>query len=276
MRRRRLSEWEAELETAAASDGRSWHICHSQEQAGGRTNFVFVASRWPIVSVENPHSFEVPFHARVIAVTLDVDGHALRVINTHVPDGSSHGWRKVEHFEGLYRYLSRMHTPGSPPGILCGDFNEPRLVRDDGYLLTWAQRPSGELRPARGQRWDAGVRSVLIGLRAFDLADVYVDHPAETASPDDCSWVARNGTGRRYDHIFAARALRPKECGYVHSWRKQGLSDHSAVWATFDWPRATEASGRALGRHERAPDPGACGSRLRPEGAQTRSQPRTV
>jgi endonuclease/exonuclease/phosphatase family metal-dependent hydrolase len=231
-----LPAWEAEFENAAQWEGRRWHISHTQEQLGGRTNFVLVASRWPIVEVEKSHRFEVPFFERVLAVTLEVDGHPLQLINTHVPDGSSNGWRKAEHFEGLYRYLSRTHVPDDPPRVLCGDFNSPQRVRDDGYVLTWAQQPSGKLRTNRGQRWDAAERSVILGLRAFDLANVYVDHPAEAASSDDWSWVAKNGDGRRYDHIFASAMLRPTSCGYVHAWRKQRLSDHSAVWADFDWP----------------------------------------
>ena len=42
--------------------------------------------------------------------------------------------------------------------------------------------------------------------------------------------------GRRFDHVFAARSLRPDSCEYRHAWRlgDPRLSDHSAVVATFN------------------------------------------
>jgi endonuclease/exonuclease/phosphatase family metal-dependent hydrolase len=237
LRRKRLPEWEAHFTRAATRTGRRWHVRHTCDLVGIRTNFLLVASSWPIVAVERPHRFEVPFFERVLSATVDVDGRPLELLNTHVPDGEGNGWRKVEHFEGLYRHIARNSEPARPPRILCGDFNTPRLVRDDGYVLTSAQRePSGKLIVDRGQRRDAAERSVIVGLSAFDLADVYRDHPAAGASSDDWSWVASNGCGRRFDHVFASAALRPVACGYLHSWREEGLSDHSPIWAGFDWP----------------------------------------
>jgi len=38
---------------------------------------------------------------------------------------------------------------------------------------------------------------------------------------------------RRFDHIFAAKALHPITCQYIHSFRENSLSDHSAIEATF-------------------------------------------
>jgi endonuclease/exonuclease/phosphatase family metal-dependent hydrolase len=135
-----------------------------------------------------------------------------------------------------YRYLSRTHVPSGQARVLCGDFNSPRRVGDDGYVLTWAQNErTGKLRRDRGQRWDAAERSVIAGLRAFDLANVF-DQAPETGSRNDPTWVANNGVGRRFDHIFASEALLPTACGYAHGWREHGLSDHSAVWADFNWP----------------------------------------
>jgi hypothetical protein len=68
---------------------------------GHRTNYILTASRWPIEAVVKSREFEVPYLERVLATVIDVDGEELELVNTHVPDGSSHGWRKVEHFEGL-------------------------------------------------------------------------------------------------------------------------------------------------------------------------------
>jgi endonuclease/exonuclease/phosphatase family metal-dependent hydrolase len=93
---------------------------------GERTNYVLTASRLPIAAVVRASEFEVPYGERVLGVVIDVDGRPLELVNTHVPDGSGNGWRKVEHFEGLYRYLARTWSPEGRPRILCGDFNSPR------------------------------------------------------------------------------------------------------------------------------------------------------
>ena len=39
--------------------------------------------------------------------------------------------------------------------------------------------------------------------------------------------------GDRYDHIFASQSLGVAKCGYLHSLREAGLSDHSPIEATF-------------------------------------------
>jgi hypothetical protein len=46
------------------------------------------------------------------------------------------------------------------------------------------------------------------------------------------SWYARSGTGRRFDHIFAARTLGPIRCAYLDV-SGQKLSDHAPIEALF-------------------------------------------
>ena len=45
------------------------------------------------------------------------------------------------------------------------------------------------------------------------------------------SWYSHRGNGYRYDHIYISKQLIPvlKTCQYIHSWREQGLSDHSPM-----------------------------------------------
>ena len=74
----------------------------------------------------------------------------------------------------------------------------------------------------------------MLGLAEHDLADVF--RALNGYSATDASWVARRGEkrwGRRYDHIFASRRLAASACRYLHDWREQGLSDHSAIEADF-------------------------------------------
>ena len=46
----------------------------------------------------------------------------------------------------------------------------------------------------------------------------------------------RTGFGYRLDHIIASPELEPVEADYVHEWRTERLSDHSAMWARLEAP----------------------------------------
>jgi len=45
------------------------------------------------------------------------------------------------------------------------------------------------------------------------------------------SWYSHQGNGYRYDHTYVHESLLPivKDCYYLHSWREDGLSDHSPM-----------------------------------------------
>ena len=42
------------------------------------------------------------------------------------------------------------------------------------------------------------------------------------------------GYGWRLDHIIASPGLEPVGADYVHEWRTERLSDHSALWAPLE------------------------------------------
>jgi exonuclease III len=200
---------------------------------GERHNFLLVASRWPL-EARPARVFEVPFAELVLSALVDVPRLGpLELTTTHVPNGSGNGFRKIEHLEALYRRLAYDHRP-ERPRLLCGDFNCPRKELPDGTVITWAYDESGRrLSRVRGQRWDAGERAVLLGLKAFDLTDVYRDQAGyEGVGSEEGSWVARNRGRefpRRFDHVFASHHLRPWQFRFRHDLRTAGLSDHSAV-----------------------------------------------
>ena len=163
VRRGTLDAWRAEFESAGFA------VVATQHLVGERTNFVLTASRHPIVEVAPAKAFSVPFSR---AASLDDDstsvGGAIELLNTHVPDGSGNGWRKVEHFEALYAYIARTHVPGVTTRILCGDFNSPRRALPDGRVITWGQAEKGRLlvdrrralgpRRAKRDRWPGRLR----------------------------------------------------------------------------------------------------------------------
>ena len=92
----------------------------------------------------------------------------------------------------------------------------------------------GMFRGRPASEWDIGERRVLTGLAEYDLVDVYRSLHGYAAT--DSSWILRrNGKeiGRRFDHVFAARALAPRSCVYLHHLRESGLSDHSPIEVEF-------------------------------------------
>ena len=188
-----------------------------------RIYFNLLASRWPLRRLPD---LRMEFPERYLAATVARDGASFEVHNAHLPPGSTRGLVKVEMFEALHERLAR--TSGEPR-ILCGDFNTPRTEHEDGAVEFW-----GANHPQHTQRWDRAERSVLLGLAVHDLADVFRGLYGYSAK--DVSWVARRGDrlwGRRYDHVFASRRLDASACRYLHVWREQGLSDHSAIEVDF-------------------------------------------
>jgi exonuclease III len=214
--------------TASPWRHRIYHPC------GPRRYGQLTASRHSLAT-ETPNQIDVPWPERVLTVSVEVEGQSVLLYNTHVSPGSSNGWIKSETLNGIYGALA-IHR--DTPRILCGDFNTPQLEMATGEVVTWAQRltANGKWRTARmlrggpGSEWDAGERRVLTGLAAYDLVDVYRDLHGYTTT--DSSWILRRGSreiGRRFDHVFASRALAPRSCEYLHHLRESGLSDHAPI-----------------------------------------------
>lgn len=218
VRAQTVGQWRSLLE----ADG--FNVLTTQHLVTNRRNFLLVASKVGLRPVDG--WIEVPFPELVLPVVL---GNEVELVATHVPNGSTYGMKKIEHLEALYRYLVR---PGDHPRVLCGDFNAPRLEPASGETITWAQRPDGTVRKSRGQRWDAAERSVLLGLEAFGMRDVFREEFLPERLPGEGTWAPEGGEARRIDHLIADNALEVTKCQYHHGWR-DALSDHSAVEVDF-------------------------------------------
>lgn len=208
---------------------------------GPRRYGEMIISRFPL-EVTPPGRFDLPWPERVLSAVVCLPGCPIELHTVHIPPGSSNGWIKIETLEGLFTGLA---VESQRPRILCGDFNTPREESRDGTIVTWGQvvRSDGSIRIRRsirgkpGARWDAAERSILSGLAAHDLHDIFrLLHGYETEA---FSWELRRGAlrkPRRFDHVFASRGLRPRSCRYLHDVRTAGLSDHAMIEAEFDLP----------------------------------------
>ena len=184
----------------------------------------------------DPYRINIPFPERVLSIKLQEEYEGVEIYTTHVPPGSSNGVIKVEHFEGLYKYLKTNKSQK----ILTGDFNSPKTELADGEVITWGQKvnASGEVRIAinpkwkhqcSGERWDSAERSIIESHSEIMLKDVFRSLKGYT--DDSGSWFTNKGVGRRYDHIFCSNNFHLKSCSYKHEPRLIKLSDHSPIIA---------------------------------------------
>ena len=203
-----------------------------------------IASRWPIAAADNRWRRRAPYPEMLARATVSPpDEQKIDLFTAHIPNGSGNGWRKIDTFKVLSATLRRQKDA---PRILTGDFNEPKRFRQSGQIVPFGEKiyedggtsvrgchtKFGVRRP--NMERVNGVRSVLAGASQHGLRDAYRDlHGFETATPVTHRTTRNNR--RCFDHTFVSRHFEVVECGYYHEWRKQGWSDHSAMWTRLSF-----------------------------------------
>lgn len=223
-----VTEWRESLRAGGLE-----HVIDSGELAGKSIHcFNLIASRWPLEELaplenpEPPEQFLAEGH--IAARVRRPGGRDLEIHNVHIPPGSSRGLTKVRTLEALYLRLAR---ESEIPRILCGDLNTPQYEGADGEVWSFADHHEVSLRP----RWNSAELSVLLGLAAWDLPDVFRSIHGYGGEQEGSWGIRRSGNGpaRRFDHAFASESLGARDCEYIHGWREQNLSDHSALEVLF-------------------------------------------
>ena len=147
----------------------------------------------------------------------------------HVPRGSgSHpppAARRDTH-RAVYEHIAGADRR---PCLLCGDLNTPRREQADGTIWTFARDRYGRLRPDRGREWDAAELLLVRDLERYGFRDAFRALHGYGKREISWGWQRWEG-GYRIDHLLAS-GLAIEECRYEHSWREQGLSDHSPLIA---------------------------------------------
>jgi exodeoxyribonuclease-3 len=161
----------------------------------------------------------------------------VEVINLHSPIAPAPDLAKIRTHEAVAAYLARTEPR---PRVLCGDLNTPRRELPDGDVLTFAYDSAGRLRPERGERWDRAERALVHDLRARGWLDAF--RALHGYGERHASWTfAHDRGGWRLDHVLAS-GLRPTSSAYAHEWRRQGLSDHSALVVDFEPARLASSA----------------------------------
>jgi exonuclease III len=199
----------------------------------GIAHFTLIASRFPLQEIA-PSSLDALKAGCHLAVIFKAPYGKVEFHNVHIPGFTSANVSKRGVLETLYDLLA---TEAPHYRILCGDFNAPQKELLDGTLITFWQtlRKNGEFKIKRGrEREHQAEYAALTGLAEFDLVDTF--RLLNGYDREDCSWYAKNRGrlfGFRLDHIFASKLLNAVDCRYFHDLREVGLSDHSAMEATF-------------------------------------------
>jgi exodeoxyribonuclease-3 len=193
---------------------------------GSRRFAVLVASRAPLELIAGP---DLPWSERHLAVrTGGIEVHTL-----HAPLSSKDDLVKVRTLEALFAALAAPDGSGGGDGrVLAGDLNTPRYESRDGEIITFARDRKGRLREELGERHDRAELLLISELVRRGWRDAF--RALHGYGRRDRSWAMRTGYGWRLDHILASPELTPVECDYVHEWREERLSDHSAMWARVE------------------------------------------
>jgi exonuclease III len=191
---------------------------------GSRRFAVLVAGREPVEPITAP---ELPWSERHLAArTAGIEVHTL-----HAPLSSKDDLVKVRTLEALFAALA---TDDGTPRLLAGDLNTPRYESREGELVTFARDRKGRLREELGERHDRAELLLIDELTRHGWRDAF--RALHGYARRDRSWAMRTGFGYRLDHIMVSPELEPVEADYVHEWREERLSDHSAMWARLERP----------------------------------------
>jgi len=206
-------------------------ILLAEENNRSRGNMV--VSKHPIEYL--PGYIAAPHSESVISVNVETPLGNIKIHNAHIPNGSNHGWKKIETFEAIFKTLS---SEDDNLRILCGDFNSPQAELSNGTTITWGQRLSRNndvYLMKNNLRWHQGELAVIRGLAEYNLLDVF--RQLHGYGLEEYSYiVTRKGeivSKRRFDHVFASQELLPQECVYLHKIREMKLSDHSPIEVLF-------------------------------------------
>ena len=241
----RASQATATLVEALGRTGLTHHCLDRAQPSAGESRKSYgslIASRWRLTP--NPgFANGVRFPELLTRATVHAPVGDLDVFSVHIPNGSGHGWGKIDHLLALASELVRADDS---PRIVCGDFNEPRTWQTNGRLIPFAYDPDANgsermtphVRSAHRDRpdderelawWDYGVRSVLDGERFHGLRHIYHDRHGYSETPVTYRTRAHP---RFFDHGFVSRHFEVEDAGYHHAWRHpRSLSDHSPLWA---------------------------------------------
>ena len=216
--------WVEGLEAAGYHVAVSPYVTDPQ---GSRRLTTLIASRAPLEPA--PEVAGLPWPERHLAVRTRVDGVVAEVHTLHAPLSQKPDRVKVRTLEALFEGVADPADDGVAR-IVTGDLNTPAYESREGEIQTFARTRSGRIRPDYGERHDRAELLLIGELPKRGWSDAFRALHGYSARDRSYMFVNRK-FGWRLDHILLSPELEPVACEYLHAWREQGLSDHSAMWA---------------------------------------------
>ena len=192
---------------------------------GSRRLTTMIAARDEIEPAPAP---DLPWPERHLAVRTPIHGAVTEVHTLHAPLSQKPDRVKVRTLESLFEAVT---ADDGVPRIVTGDLNTPSYESREGDIQTFARTRSGRIRPDYGDRHDRA-ELLLIGAlpKEHGWSDAFRALHGYGARDRSYMFVNRK-FGWRLDHILLSPEFEPIACEYVHEWRENGHSDHSAMWA---------------------------------------------
>jgi len=204
---------------ASAFTAAGWHVSYPIPEPGEYGVMILARIH------ADPGNFRTSYlPARAGSILLPAAGGAIEVIGAYVPSRDA-GREKTERKRTWLAACQAAIAARQParPLIFLGDLN----ILEPGHQPHYPFFAQFEYDFYRALTTRYGLTDAFRYL-----------HPEAT----EHSWVDRDGSGYRYDHVFCsahlARAI--TNCGYLHDPRTSGLSDHSALTATLAVPASPE------------------------------------
>ena len=176
-----------------------------------------------------PATLPVPWAETAVAAVAATAIGPVEIHCLHVPNAAN-GQVKADTLRAVREGLGV-----APPvaRVVCGDLNTPRRELESGEVVSFARDSRGRLRPERGSDWDDAELGVVPGLRELGYQDAYRSLHGYASREPSWTWqrISGHAGGWRLDHLFTSAELEPAACAYHHTWRDEGLSDHSALEA---------------------------------------------
>jgi len=179
------------LRTALLKRGYNFQVCSA---AAPNVNSVLMASKFPCGSTIFPTS-DPEFPNSVIRIELP----AFHLYGVYLPHKKKHK---------LFEFMMEQFKE-NPAAIVVGDYNTGKNGIDQKGKSFWY---TDQLRAMEKMGYED----------AFRL---------KNGQLEEYSWFSHQGNGYRYDHSYVHESLSPivRECYYIHTWREEGMSDHSPM-----------------------------------------------
>jgi exodeoxyribonuclease-3 len=180
------------IRTSLLRSGYAYQIASA---AQGAENSVLIASRFPCGSALFANA-DPTYTNSVVRADLPV----CRLYGVYLPHKKKHR---------LFEFLLEEELDDEEPAIITGDFNSGKNGIDQAGDSFWY---SDKLIALEERGYFDAFREVHGDARVY-------------------SWFSNQDNGYRYDHTYMHSMLKPilKDCHYIHEWREDGLSDHSAM-----------------------------------------------